>query len=230
MPSLESILPDLRYVHKAVQPQMPDIVRRALSAGAQPPLEYMGAGGTAVVLCDARGHAFKVSRWPDSPMLSDEAEWLASAAKVPGVKEHVARFYAYHPEEVIVERECVAADDEENEWRWRRGHDLFDLHQRIATLMEKHADWSAPEYKDDSFIVTKDRGPVLVDAGFVNRLGHRLLEYTKDVLDGRRPWRKMETPSDLAFYLRREVQEGALIEAEVAPVARRLLALSSKHS
>jgi hypothetical protein len=204
---------------------MPNIVERTLAAGAVPPLDYLGAGATSVVFCDARGHGFKTARRADSTMLVDEAEWLAAAAKVPGVREHVARFHAYHPGQAVIERECVASDhDNDPAWRWRRGHDLFNLHQHIGKLMEKHAGWSAPEYKGDSYIVTENRGPVLVDAGFVYRLGRRLLHYVADVLEGRRPWRKHESPDDLAFYLRREVQEGALTNDEVAPVMARLRA------
>jgi hypothetical protein len=219
MLDIKHVVPDIEYVHPAVANEMPEIAERALDAGATPPLDYLGAGATAVVFCDKRGRGWKVARRVDSGVVADEAEWLRTAAKVAEVKKYVPRFYAWHAAQGTIERACVVAD-RENAWRWTR--DLSDLHRRIEAEMVKHG-WSAPEFKDDSYVITTN-GPVLVDAGYANRLGHRLLRYVVDILEGRRPRRKYENNGTLAFYLRREVQEAALTQADVAPVLLRLAA------
>ena len=71
-----------RDVANAVADELPDVVRRARKAGARGDLEYIGAGMTAIVLCDARGRGWKVGRRTDAHlrgMLQDEADWLATA-------------------------------------------------------------------------------------------------------------------------------------------------------
>jgi hypothetical protein len=182
-----------------------DATERALLSGAEPPLEFAGMGMTGTVLCDARGHAFKVPRtygrrdYTNYVTITDEADWLATASKVPGVREHVARFIAFHPETATIERECVQKTDEP---RGTWGVDLGRLHSDIGEKM-KRAGWGPPEFKEDSYVETKDRGHVLVDAGFALRKWDRLADYVQDILDNRRDWRD-ETPKDLAWALRME--------------------------
>lgn len=163
----------------SLRSQIDGIVARALQAGAQPPLRYMGAGQTGVVLCDRRPHAFKVARRPGSAVIADEAEWLATAATVPGVREHVAKLYAWHPAESVIERECMKAVD----LHGRRGKgegELWDLHRRIEKAMLPFG-WGSPELKADSYVLVRGRGYVLVDAGFVHRAGSRLARRVADM-------------------------------------------------
>jgi hypothetical protein len=197
------------------QAEVEHAVARALTAGARPPLRFQGMGGEGIVICDARGHAYKMGRSRD---LADEAAWLETAMTLPEVAKHVARMVTYHPEVDAIERECVPRTDNPMP-RWKV--DLWDLHDTIQKEMRKNG-WTAPEYKEDSYIETADRGFVLVDAGFVQRLGDRMASYVEDVLAGRRPWRK-DKPKDLAWALEADFAEPrpARVEALLAELKRR---------
>jgi hypothetical protein len=202
------------YVRAYVD-KMPDIVARALDAGARPPLTYVGAGMTAAVFCDDRGRAFKVGR-ELAPilfhLLSNEAEWLEAAGKTPWVRDRVAHIYRFHAEELVIERECPMPS--EAAWYRYRGT-TWDLHREIEARMIPRG-WTAPEYKEDSYVVTDD-GPILVDASMAHRVGKNLLRYTLEVLRGRRPVYTQDRPSDFAFHLRMEVGK-TLTETQVRPV------------
>lgn len=210
MTDWRAFVPDHEYVSRYVLEEMPDVVDRALRAGARPPLAYQGAGMTSVVLCDDRS-AFKVARRASQSlanMLGDEYEWLVAANATPGVRERVARVHRFHPAEVAIERECVAHDQDAHD-RWYRtryspGHvSLHAIHDEIEDRMIPRG-WTAPEFKDDSYVFAA-RGPVLVDASMAHRVGRVLLRYEVDLLRGRRVAGPHEHPSDGAFYVRREV-------------------------
>ncbi len=147
--------------------EMPTAVQRALDAGARPPFTYKGAGLTGIVLCDENNHAFKVARELDDGMLQSEAEWLEIANRVPALKRHVAEFYAYHPKQHVLERECVQQKVAKPYVKGLPYVSLYDVHRMIENAMVPHG-WSAPEFKADSY-VRSERGPVLVDAGFARR-------------------------------------------------------------
>lgn len=149
---------------------------RARAAGAVGVLDLQGIGMTAWVFCDEQGVAFKVARnmTPSSvEMLAREAEWLRVANAVPGVKMHVARFYRWHPEVGVIVRECVRQRDRSTMRRRKQEGDLWDLHHSIERSMLPYG-FTAPELKADSYVFTRDRGYVLVDAGFVHKTGSRL--------------------------------------------------------
>ena len=134
------LVTDAEYVPAAVLPEMPSVVERALAAGARPPLEYVGAGMTSVVFCTG-DVAFKVGRRATPTlrrMLGEEAEWLEAAGRVPGVREHVAQFYGYNPEEVVITRACPKRDPDMSAYRYGESK-LWDLHHKtIAPLMLPH--------------------------------------------------------------------------------------------
>lgn len=199
--SWEDSVADAEYVPSIVIPQMDDIVRRAFAAGAKPPLEYVGAGMTAVVLCSGKT-AFKVANNAERDIfLRDEAEWLETAKKVPWVKDYVARIKRFDPENAVIVRECPTS---ERYWGGYGEGKLFDLHQEIEKRMIPYG-WTSPEFKLDSYVITKD-GPVLVDASMPSRVGKRLLDYARDLMRGRRdPKSDYERPSDLAFAVRMEI-------------------------
>lgn len=218
-------LENRREVSRHVEPEIDDAVARALASGATPPLRYQGAGASGIVLCDRRGHAFKVGRIGTESSIQAEAEWLATALKVPGVRQHVARLYRFHPTTNVIERECVhRTQDPRGLW----GVDLWGLYQGISQRMWARG-WSPVEYKDDSFVETADRRFVLVDAGRTYRMGPRLVQHAEELLAGRRPW-GWDTPQDLVFEIRREISDGrlepgprveAVLEALAAPAADR---------
>lgn len=190
--------------------EVEDSAYRALDAGAEPPLTFLGMGASGAVFCDAAGIAAKVYRWYRSPVLyahkEAEAEFLRDAAR-SAVRDSVARFYGFDPELEVLFRECVEGSP--GGWGTRG---LSELHVRISKEMEKLG-WGSPEYKEDSYVVESYHGRptgrvVLVDAGSPARLGSNLVRYVEDVIAGRR--RHPESANDLGFYLRREVFEGAV--------------------
>lgn len=194
---------DDQYVPAVVLPQMPDVVARALAAGAQPPLEYIGDGMTGVVFC-VGDVAYKVARHTspsNHASFEDEAEWLITASYVRDVAPYVAQIHHFDADNLVIERDCVRPDPDRTPYRYGEGK-LFDLHRNIERAMLPHG-WSAPEFKLDSYVITLG-GPVLVDAGMASRVGSELARYVEAVVSGERPlWNT--TPSDLAFYVRREI-------------------------
>ena len=223
VPHWKDLVVDHEYVDDDLPYLMPELVGRAIAAGAKPPLLYVGAGMTSVVLCDRQKHAFKIARQVSPSLhakwLEDEAEWLETASRVPGVREHVATFVAYFPQLDVLERICPIPGTSDETYRYRRGHFLWDLHHDIGDRMKAYG-WTDPEYKENSYVLTA-AGPVLVDAGFAHRIGHRLLDYARDMLAGRRSLRKNESWSDLATDVHREIGV-TLTREEALPVMQAL--------
>ena len=179
---------------------------------------------TAIVLCDARGHAFKIARdATNKSFLDDEADWLAVASKTPGVREHVAKFIRYWPYYIVIERECPMPT---LGYRRRDEHAIFDLHYDVIGKRMNRVGWTAPEFKQDSYVIT-DRGPILVDASMAQRIGKVLLRYTVDLLRGRRT--TSDRPSDYAYYVRREIGERTITERAAAPVLQALSILETQN-
>jgi hypothetical protein len=209
------------YAPKAVEPEIDEAAERAVKAGAKGRLEFIGAGMTGIVFCDEAERAFKVSRRSmkrpeqDTRTVEDEAAWLRKASNIPGVREHVVRGVRYDDKHDVLVRECVRPSPA----RDRRMNDrkLRNLHERIGKTMRAYG-WGSPEFKPDSYVYTRDRGPVLVDAGFAHRRGQELVQHVLDVLNNRRSWRWLEKPADLAWELRMERGESI-----PAPVANKLI-------
>lgn len=203
------------YAPRAVEDEIDEAAGRARRAGARGELTFIGAGATGIVFCDDAGKAFKAARG-DSDTVETEAAWMRKAAQIPGVREHVARGVRYDKQNAVLVRECVRPSP----GRDRRVNErkLWDLHQRIGKRMRQYG-WGSPEYKPDSYVYTRDRGPVLVDAGFAVRRGRELVQHVLDVLNHRSALRKHERIEDLAWELRME--RGDSIPE---PVANKLLA------
>ena len=189
--------------------ELDDAAERAVAAGAVGGLEYQGAGATGIVFCDEQGTAFKVARpgpyREDS--VSQEAEWMLKATQVPGVREHVARGVRYDRKHKVLIRECVRGDVGTP----RQTSKLYDLHKDIRSGMSRYG-WLAPEFKEDSYVLARGRGPVLVDASSAVRVGGELVRYAQDVLAGRRA--QTERLEDIAFAIRHE--RGGSIPERVA--------------
>lgn len=180
---------------------------RAVRAGAVGDLTYQGAGATGIVFCDERGTAYKVARRGREAAVAEEAEWLTRAAAVPGAREHVARNTRYDKTRHVLVRECVAGPVGTP----RQTSKLFDVHQGIRAAMTPYG-WLSPEFKEDSYVMARGRGPVLVDASSALRVGRELVRYAQDVLAARRP--QTERLEDIAFAIRQE--RGGSIPAAVA--------------
>jgi len=208
---------------KHIEDQLEEAEQRVYRAGAAGALEYIGTGATGIVFCDQAGKAFKAARDSRAArVIEEEAAWLRDAAKIPGFDRHVARGVRYDKKNDVLVRECVipskTRDRRVNEKRLRR------LHERLGASMLKTYGYGAPEYKPDSYVYTRDRGPVLVDAGFAIRRGKALVKNVLDVLNQRRPLEHKQEARDLAFELRYE--RGDTVPVDVANrLLRRLQAI-----
>ena len=192
-------------------------VGRALDAGAEPPLQFMGAGATGSVFCDEHA-AYKVAH-KTTPfydrLLSSEYEWLEDAwrAGLP-----VAEPFEYDEQLVVIVRDCPRVSDDPERF------DLVRLHEMIAGVM-RDRDWTMPEFKHDSYVVTDD-GPIMVDASSPHRLGDRLVRQVKDLLAERRDWHDQK-PKDLIGDLEMEQSMGRVTPAQARSLIAKLRALSS---
>lgn len=188
---------------------------------ARLPLEYIGIGMTGVVFCDARGRAFKAARNPDQAitrqMIAEEAQWLAIASTVPEIRRHVTRLHHFHRGPSIIERECIREDESAR----RRKDVRFDLHLAIGRAMSPYG-LSAPEFKNDSYVYSRGRGWILVDASMPHLVGARLVARAVQTLRGKSFYN--ERPSDIAFALRME-SDRTVAPAVALRLSERLLAL-----
>lgn len=175
----------------SLRSEIDSIVSRVLATGAAAPLRFLGIGMTGFVVCDARGRGYKIARKPyDFAGLANEAEWLRIANSEPAIRDHVARFTAWHEREGVIERECVRAKPREKIRGYGRSEKVWKLHQLFRKVMLPYG-WSVPELKDDSYIDTRDRGLVLVDAGQVLRVGTKLArEVIAKHRAGAEPWQR----------------------------------------
>ena len=209
-PWRETIL-DSEYVPPAISAEMPDVVGRLVHCfegtryAPRGALTFMGAGMVGVVFCDESGRAYKVGRHlgvPTLRALHEESAWLADASRTPWVKDHVARFLAFDPENLVIARKCATG-------RMPSESRAFALHQEIQRRMLP--DWRGVEFKRDSYVED-----VLVDAGFPLRAGQNLLRYVRGVLTGRID-PLGESLEDMAYSLRMEIGQ-TITEDQATPL------------
>lgn len=195
------ILENFRDIPNFIVPEIKDSLARAMKAGAPPPLRYAGAGMYGVVFADRWERAWKVARitdfsaqYRDSLFMLDsvtaEYEWLRAAAQSE-ISRHVPEAYAMYAEELVLEREYIPG----HPGTWAAMKELSDLHDKIQAAMLPRG-WTAPEFKENSYIKTSGGTWVLVDISMAMRVGMNLAGYVEDVLAGRpshESWR------DLAF-------------------------------
>jgi hypothetical protein len=81
-----------------------------------------------------------------------EAEWLARASQIPGVRERVARHARYDSRRNVHVRECVPR----TVGTPRQTSKLFDIHQGIRAAIAPYS-WLAPEFKEDSYVMVRGR-------------------------------------------------------------------------
>ncbi len=187
--------------------QLDDAAERAVAAGAQGELEFQGAGMSGIVFCDEHGTAYKVARKGGESTVAEETEWLQKAEQIPGVREHVAKDARYDKKNRVLVRECVQGKTGTP----RNTSKLFDIHNDIRKAMTPYG-WLSPEFKEDSYVYARGRGPILVDASMAVRVGGELVKYAQDVIENRRTTH--ERLSDIAFAIRSE--SGRTIPTAVA--------------
>lgn len=183
-----------------------DAAERAVKAGGEAPLEFIGIGAQGVVLCD-RHHAFKVGRnWGTNRVrnLEDEAEWLMTASQIREVRPFVAAFIDWNKKLGVLTRECPRGTS----GTWGASEKVRATFNKVEPYMLA-AGWGMPEFKEDSVVFTGGRAQI-VDAGFPHRISNRLVSFVESVLEGRRrrePADFEDSLSDLSFELRRELTE-----------------------
>jgi hypothetical protein len=177
-----------------------------------------------IVFCDAWGTAWKAFRYEAGnprhliflrDVLEEEYEWLRAAAGT-SIADSVAKVMAMHPEHVVLERECVQG------WPggWSEGKRLRDLHAAIEKAMEPLG-WTAPEFKENSYIIGKNGTPTLVDISMAQRLGMNLVRYVEEVLTGTRT--SPETWHDHAFFILREIPHKTIPDEVARHLVQRLV-------
>ncbi len=198
---------------------------RAWHSGSQRELEYIGIGMTGVVFCDEE-YAYKVARNDHATeMLREEAEWLATAAQIPEVRDEVAAFVDWSPTDGVIIRECVRG----SRGTWSAGSKVSRIFDRVAPFMLA-AGWTMPEFKEDSVVFDEAGHGKIVDASMASRVSNRLLAYVESVLEGRRNPRSIETIHDFAFYVRREFgQKPPMDEERARRLLRRLYELGARE-
>lgn len=218
-------LENLREVPHFILPEIDESLMRAMAAGARPPLRYLGAGMFGIVYGDHWGRAWKVARIGDvsaAPKgrlfmldeIGSEYEWLRAAAQSE-ISRHVPEAYAIYPDQIVLEREFV----EGYEGTWADDRRLMDLHKTIEAAMLPRG-WTAPEFKENSYIIKPDNTPVLVDVGMAMRVGMNLTGYVEAVLGGlpsHENWR------DLAFALLSEMRQKTVPEGVAKELISRLI-------
>lgn len=206
-----------------------DAASRAVAAGARAPLEYLGMGGYGIVFRDAR-RTWKVARSAFAARgIAEEYEWFRTAASVPWVRDHVVRVYAFHPQQGVLERESIEERTGRLGWTRPERRQTWAIHKEIQDRMIPYG-WSAPEYKDTSYIHVRGRGAVLFDGSMAHVLGSRMARYVTDILDGRIAPDAYENAGTLAFFIRREVDAGALPKHIGARLLERIAAWGARQN
>jgi hypothetical protein len=186
-----------------IQAELEPAADRAIASGARTPLTYVGAGMTGIVFTDKhRLRAYKVARDSVSrDTIAEEVEWFRAAERDPFVGKHVLPRVKWDEKTGVRVSPLMRGDHP----RWADERKVRELHEQIEKHMLKRG-WTAPEFKTDSYVVTK-AGPILVDASMPQRVGRTLLKHADAVISGKKAPRGHEdTPTELAFYVRREIK------------------------
>lgn len=188
------------------------VVARLNAAGYDGDFDVLGAGMTSVVLRDlATGYAFKVVWAPEDAtslaLVADEYEFLVSLEN-SRVAALLPRVYQFDALAGVLVREGI--EGRPGGWGTRGLREVYDA----ITEEAKRYGWTRPEFKEDSFIVRDDGSIVMVDVGFAQRTGARLVRYVESVL-GSSVVHPRRFYADLAFALRMDAAD-KLIPARVA--------------
>lgn len=226
---MSRFLDDIALTNEEALPLSPvewaAIESRLEGAGYSGDFEILGAGMTAIVLLGPDGSAYKVAR-PNTfedrnaRMLADEYDFLKTLGKTDAAP-HLPHAYAFDRKAGVLVRDAVAGDP--GRWGTRGLREVFEKIQLAARANL----WSAPEFKEDSFVVGSDGVPVMVDVGFASRLGHRLADHVEDLIADGFDFTEREA-RDFAWALRMDAMDGLVSAERVAAVQRKLEAIVGK--
>lgn len=179
----EQLLAD---AHDAVKPQVIDAAMRATAVGAEAAsLKYVGAGMEGIIFQDGQGRAYKVSRNRSDKhpnRLRNEAEAMMALADSP-VAHLVAKVHGYDKQHDVITRDMIQGSSA----GWGQSKRMQEAYQEIAHELGKRG-WTAPEFKEDSFIVPQGGGePVMVDMGMIHPKGAVLAARLKERVENLNP-------------------------------------------
>lgn len=127
-----------------------------------------------IVFQDGR-FAYKVGRGKHT--LRDEAEALQAVSRLSPL---VPRFRRYDSAQRVLVREFVQG--RVGQW-YGSGPALRQAYEQLEPLF-RQADFTAPEWKEDSFVIADNGRPVMVDLGFARPVGKRGVRRLYERLNG----------------------------------------------
>lgn len=195
--------------HSAVRDQVVAAAQRAVAAGADAKkLRYVGAGAEGIVFRQG-DKAFKVARTRGRKL-----EMEAAAIEALSGHPNAPKFHKYDAENDVLVREHV----EGKPGGWSDADKLHKVHEELGKKL-KGAELTAPEFKEDSFVITPDGTPKLVDAGFVNPTGSRAARVLADRIGQAKP---SDDAFTLRFKLRSAFSHGDIDHATALKLAAKL--------
>jgi hypothetical protein len=207
---------DLDLMPALIRAEWPLVQARLESLGLTGEFRYLGAGASAVVLLGPEGDAYKVARSEFAiEMLSAEYEYLTSMQE-SAVGASLPRPLGF--QNGVLVREGIPG--RAGGWGTRGLRELYD---RIVAE-SRAREWTAPEFKEDSFIITDDGRIVMVDVGYANPIGNRHARKVEDRLDAGELFTEREA-RDAAWGLRMDAADGLVSPARARALQARLEAL-----
>jgi hypothetical protein len=200
--------------HSAVRAHVIEAAHKAVEAGADPKdMEYLGAGMEGILFVSG-GKAFKVGRasmaakkpvFGGKPKtLRNEAEAMQSLENTPAAK-FVAKVHRYDEKHDVIVREMV----EGRPGGWGQGKQARAAYDIIVEELKKQ-EWSAPEFKEDSFILSEDGASIkMVDVGLIFPRGQREVRHVEQILSGAKSKDDISL-LDVGFSIRTLLSEGEL--------------------
>lgn len=166
---------DTELLPEALYPEWEQLSARLVAAGYAGEFKVLGAGMTSIVLTDGE-RALKVARLGAEETIADEHEYLV--AMQPELAAHFPAPIGFDSVAHVLVREVI--EGRRGGWGTRGLREVYEHVVRASRANQ----WTEPEYKEDSFIITDSGRIVMVDVGFANRIGERHAQHIEALLDG----------------------------------------------
>ena len=146
------------------------ILERAVRAGADPKsTQKIDEGMEGHILIDKTGRVFKVGKRKSLKNEALATKTLASYGLAPKV-------YKYDEKENVIVRDYIDGTP----GAWGNAKMLHSLYDEIVGILKEEG-FTAPEFKENSFIVTSKGRAFIVDVGFVHLRGKRLAQALRKI-------------------------------------------------